>query len=180
MYYLAFCLAAQLKHSFSRSISRLIKEEMDGVLTIPSSTGQSQNLLFLCQSWADRPTVANNRYWLVQCRMNRVQYWISNVPQVTQPATLRTCLTGPNKKRRHFKLSWRRRNLCCFAFQGLTLCSQSARRSITERGSRHLYCKTHIGRETLLLSTHMCLYTHSWSIMRALTARGGSCEQRWT
>lgn len=178
--YLASCLAVQLKYSFSRSISRPSKEELDGVLTFPSSTGQSQNLLFLCQSWANRPTVANNRYWLVQCRMNRVQYWISNVPQVTQPATLRTCLTGPNKKRRHFKLSWLRRNLCYFAFQGLTLCSQSTRRSITERGSRHLYCKTHIGRETLLLSTHMCLYTHSRSILRALTARGGSCEQRWT
>lgn len=162
MWYLGSCLAVQLKHSFSRSISRPSKKELDGILTFPSSTGQSQNLLFLCQGWAYRPTVANNRYWLVQCRMNRVHYWISNVPQVTQPATLRTCLSGPNKKRRHFKLSWLRRNLGYFAFQGLTLCSQSTRRSITERRPRHLYCKTHIGKETLLLLTHMCLYTLSF------------------
>lgn len=55
----------------------------------------------------------------------RFNHWISKCARGS--LAQRTRLPGPGGKRRHFKLSWLLWNRGCFAFQALTLCTQSAR-----------------------------------------------------
>lgn len=113
----------------------------------------------------------------------RFNHWISKCARGS--LAQRTRLSGPGWKRRHFKLSWLLWNRCCFAFQALTLCTQSAqldqyprrreRRVEGERErmkSRHLYfTQACVCLVTAAVCTHACTlgrlsHTHAESVQQ--------------